>query len=870
MMKKIVSVLLALSLLCPFCSALAWKINLPSGIRVIEAESFSNLKSADSVYIPWGTEIIRSKAFANSGIKTIYIPSTVYQIAKDAFAGTNVTIITEPHSYAAEYAAKYGIPVKADAKYPFETEEAEELPFSEDTVLTYHDLEIDLEEKVTITEGMDPQLAELYKVYNESVDEDNTALEACNLEVQNYYFATDSLLGYFSEVSVQEGNNDTSFSLNSLQLTISQQASGILEAGKVTDVSMTDDGQSIILSTDQGASCYLYNAGTDLCLSTSLPAANKKSVIRNDSLSGIVNAINGWTGKVSEFTTRIETLKHFADSSGELIYEAMRKTREGFMNVSKALDHYEDVSIMNKEHIRQVRNLKSAKYAKTMTRLYGMLNWFQKAGKLFGAVGRFIPFLDMPLNLADIADRFGKSNELLEIIRHKHPNINDSIPADRRELAEQMQWKANAAFSLMLFVIILDTAALCSSMVPAAPAFLASRIFILSAIAVSMFADIMYSWVKENDPKLHSAISGFVTDLDSGEPLSGVSVSYPDGSMVQTSNNGHYIAYHLPGEASLTYEKNGWKPAGKSFFVTVGLDAPGDVEMEKQKYGIVTGQIMDEYGEILGAAMAYTDYTYDYTDGGGELKYYLKLPVGTHTICFMKEGYLTVTQTITVEEGEQEHSPVMLPWAYGLRGRVVDDSGSPVAGADVEIYGTDWFRSWPQYSTETDADGCFRYHLEPREDDSAYGIRIKCDGYISEDLYTQYADYGLVINKTKVTDSNVTMINIIGKYCAPVIVSSGYPSWWKDYTDNCIVRGSVTWGKYSIKIDESHNYFYCVSDTPDVVFAGNCELIAGETDTAFHTWNFVRHCSDLRNHDDPVHEFEYEIGPHVREDGLLD
>ena len=62
-----------------------------------------------------------ARAFAYSGVKKIYIPDTVTEIAEDAFEGADkVVICSRPSSYAQEYAEEYGLNWEDDGQYYFD------------------------------------------------------------------------------------------------------------------------------------------------------------------------------------------------------------------------------------------------------------------------------------------------------------------------------------------------------------------------------------------------------------------------------------------------------------------------------------------------------------------------------------------------------------------------------------------------------------------------------------------------------------------------------------------------------------------------------------------------------------------------------
>jgi len=83
---------------------------LPRNLKVVEAESFYGT-SLREVIIPDGATSINSGAFANCGkLALVNIPSSVSNIASDAFSGSNIAIVCDNACYATEYAESNGIP----------------------------------------------------------------------------------------------------------------------------------------------------------------------------------------------------------------------------------------------------------------------------------------------------------------------------------------------------------------------------------------------------------------------------------------------------------------------------------------------------------------------------------------------------------------------------------------------------------------------------------------------------------------------------------------------------------------------------------------------------------------------------------------
>ena len=84
-------------------------LQLPRGIKRIDESSFEHI-AANRIIIPSGTEIIASRAFADSvNPLDIWIPASVQMIAEDSFADSRVTIHAPAGSFALAFALTHDI-----------------------------------------------------------------------------------------------------------------------------------------------------------------------------------------------------------------------------------------------------------------------------------------------------------------------------------------------------------------------------------------------------------------------------------------------------------------------------------------------------------------------------------------------------------------------------------------------------------------------------------------------------------------------------------------------------------------------------------------------------------------------------------------
>ena len=93
----LIFLLIGVMLLCA-CPALANELALPAGLREIGDEAFMGDRSLDEVNLPDGTVSIGARAFAQTSLKRIYLPTTVKEIAPDAFTFGEFSLALE-HIY---------------------------------------------------------------------------------------------------------------------------------------------------------------------------------------------------------------------------------------------------------------------------------------------------------------------------------------------------------------------------------------------------------------------------------------------------------------------------------------------------------------------------------------------------------------------------------------------------------------------------------------------------------------------------------------------------------------------------------------------------------------------------------------------------
>ena len=84
--KQWISIFLLAACLCAFAAAgmAAGRLVLPENLTEIKAEAFEGNMSLDEVVLPEGIETIGSRAFADSSVASINLPSSITYIADDS------------------------------------------------------------------------------------------------------------------------------------------------------------------------------------------------------------------------------------------------------------------------------------------------------------------------------------------------------------------------------------------------------------------------------------------------------------------------------------------------------------------------------------------------------------------------------------------------------------------------------------------------------------------------------------------------------------------------------------------------------------------------------------------------------------------
>lgn len=214
------------------------------------------------------------------------------------------------------------------------------------------------------------------------------------------------------------------------------------------------------------------------------------------------------------------------------------------------------------------------------------------------------------------------------------------------------------------------------------------------------------------------AISGIVTDSN-GDPLSGVSVSYPGGSTSTDSEGNYELSNITPGEVLVTFAKSGLATIKRSQQVVGGTTATLNVTLSPP--GTISGKVTNsETGSgIGGAIVTYLGGTV-VADAGGNYSI-PGIPAGSQTLSASATGYVSsADQGVTVPaNGTVTANIALTPKPTFVAGEVRDSvTNELLAGASVTV---------GNVTVQTDSTGRYQLFIGPGN----YAMTVTQPGYKS-------------------------------------------------------------------------------------------------------------------------------------------
>ncbi len=678
-MRRYIALLLTVALLFTFYgTALADTLRLPASLESIEREAFYGNTALDEVVVPYGTEYIKARAFADSSIKKIYIPETVTFIASNAFDGADDVEIHAPAgSYAEAFAEEH--------EYLWEPETIEYMEYTFQTKIDLYTawaseaetepLSLDAYQPIYIpTDGItDQELMDIIVKYNQREDRIAEQKALLNDKIGEISESLNQLGDSVSDVTAEVSDGKVSF--NSGVQTYSIDGSGLELLGKdfeISSMSCSDDGSEMLMEFESNDSRFYLHCNFDgmtIAANTGeiVPKKAMRAMTVNQALPLLASQNNSnplWsavekiqrqferiqpimTGFNTEYTIAIEIQDGIVENLTEQLNSKIALRDSGLLN------QYGNPMVTPSEIESAERALKDATEE---------LNTFKRIGKFFAG-------LDIVNRVANILSDSRKFFEVIAVYGHGHPTDAEASNPELSETAIELKGEITSALSLIGssllyngFYVAEDIAAFVTKAGSFFPQVrvggTAARIVI--EIAFALFKEYVvekgleteakkhYGKVKQLDEKLHGIATGKVTDKETGEPLKRVLVT--SGShWCYTNSTGWFTMSLTPGSHTLTFTKNGYKTEERTVVINaLQSSLPCNVAMTSK--GIITGKVIDAStaAALSGVTVMYGDYRTT-TNANGQ--YTFEVKPGTALLTFEKTGYISGGGNATCEVG---------------------------------------------------------------------------------------------------------------------------------------------------------------------------------------------------------------------------
>ena len=120
MKRSILFIVMLTAMLCLIgATGYAAEFSLPVNIKTVGIEAFYGDRAIGTeIILPEGLQRIEARAFANTGIRRIYLPRSLTYIAPDAFQGCSLTAWGDYYSYGRTYCVNNNIPFDSGTQDP--------------------------------------------------------------------------------------------------------------------------------------------------------------------------------------------------------------------------------------------------------------------------------------------------------------------------------------------------------------------------------------------------------------------------------------------------------------------------------------------------------------------------------------------------------------------------------------------------------------------------------------------------------------------------------------------------------------------------------------------------------------------------------
>lgn len=680
-MRKFIAMLLTVALLVTgYGSCFADRVKLPASLLTIEKEAFYGDTSIKEVVVPYGTQYIMARAFAYSGIEKIYIPDTVTFIASNAFDGADDVVICAPEgSYAAAFAEEYDYLLEEDnTEYmkPALTEfvgllnDIQENDGKEQIILTPY------EPQYISTEGITDQVVlEAIAKHNKMEDDIATLTSECIDYLSEAASLINDLGTTFTVSQINLDNSGITYTNNGLSYSISgKELNKIGNDCEIVSVKSDEYGTEMLVEfISNNIHFYMHCNSSGITISSTLSdiqseknltpvspeavsnlfiGSNSVSEAISDSIDKIRASIEWLRGKANEISVVLSGLN---TKYGDIVSKLEDQLAESEVWAAVVESTQEERDAAKKLKVK----LNKAKFTK------GLID---KACRVFNVAN----IVNGSLKIIEDISRF---RELLSLKSHGHPTGEETSNPALRDITSELNEELGKALGFITANIVYNTIKIANDILGVVKGIsmlnpllgtlhwtlqIAIDVawYLIDTYGISRFLNNNalkhYRKAKELDEKLHIAVGGKVTDIDTGEPIKNVLVKCGD-IRTYTTGGGLYILYPPIGTKTLHFSKKGYKDEERTVVVnSESTTPPCNVSMTTK--GAITGTVVDATtGEpISGVTVQFGDYITTTNSSG---RYIFEVKAMSAPLSFSKEGYIPGGGTATVEVGKTKEYP---------------------------------------------------------------------------------------------------------------------------------------------------------------------------------------------------------------------
>lgn len=738
MHKKLIALILVCAMMLNLCViAAADTVSLPRNLKEVAEELFTGDTSLDEVVVPYGTESIQSRAFANTTLACVYIPETVTYIAEDAFDGTVYPMIISPAgSYAQAYAEDNNIIWEDADTYYTEDRLRDTLASLENDIPAEPIVQPEYDLTPISTEGItDPEELERIATINQCLLELGEAQQAYNDALIALDSSWENGVEILDRLSINAEGDVITLHIDSVtcelspetydSLTAEWELVSVASVGGMTQYGISASGEALYLAFDNNSLSISETPSIhNVTLVEDLDAEEMNTVTASGMLlDEILDKIKDVQFNIQQFvnviSASLDVLIAIADSE-----------------LASAIEAKDAANPSSWQYGRLVKNVeKAAAHRAPLVRIWSSIN---------GIIAAISAWQD-----------FSSLTAMNDILKCGHPYESEKEIQWMLDTAQEMNKYAGGARALYtadlvwnVIDVITSIAKIVSTIECLCPgpgwgalavqwtAIFSAKVILRAAIkiiakgAISVEASAAESIAKKLHAKLHGEVSGHVINAQTKRPLSNVTV-YSSRMQTWTDQNGDFRIKLLNQVEEITFSKEGFEQvkqplsmAGDNY--VIAMDVPSVVSGYVTYAGTGKPAANIKVEVEGGTSSTLTDINGFYS---------VSAPTGNATVLFASGELSEKRVDIVVKPHMTNMCNAELKQFGVLRGKIADSkNGAPLGGVLVYASGK---------STTTAQDGSYELILEV----GTQSISFTLSGYYQIDTtYPVQAGSGNTLN----------------------------------------------------------------------------------------------------------------------------